>query len=269
MNDPVVEKIFEEDIEKAVGLLTQTFPPFEDEKEQVEILTDHSEIQEALTRILEREQLISFDYESTGLKPHAPEHKIVSCSIAWKKDQAIAFPYLNRIRPLLSEILKSPRIYKVAHHLQFEDMWTRKFSGYPVSPWGWDTLLAAHVIDNRRSICSLKFQTYVNFGVVDYDSHLSHFLRSEDSKNGNAVNNIQEIDLMDLLLYNGLDSIFGYKLMLKQMIYFGIIDPLQYMKKGIIPKAREFDFAKATDVNHKKEQKIIRHRRIRRKAYRT
>ena len=78
-------------------------------------------------------------------------------------------------------------------------------------------MIAAHVGDNRSLITSLKFQTYINFGVADYDSHIESFLKGRDSKNANSINRIEELDIQELLHYNGLDSLFGYLLAEKQI----------------------------------------------------
>jgi hypothetical protein len=70
---------------------------------------------------------------------------------------------------------------------------------------------AAHILDNRPGILGLKFQTYVNFGVVDYDSHIAPYLTS-NSKNGNAFNRVDDIPIDDLLEYCAMDSLFEYRL---------------------------------------------------------
>ena len=53
-------------------------------------------------------------------------------------------------------------------------------------------MIAAHVIDNRSGITSVKFQSLLLFGQERYDNHLEHFLRNE--KGSNKANRIHEID---------------------------------------------------------------------------
>jgi hypothetical protein len=36
-------------------------------------------------------------------------------------------------------------------------------------------MLAAHWLDNRPDICSLKFQAFVSFGVAGYDEDMEPF----------------------------------------------------------------------------------------------
>jgi hypothetical protein len=86
-----------------------------------------------------------------------------------------------------------------------------------VKGWDWCSMNTAHILDNRRGITGLKFQTYVNFGVTDYDSEISGYLESKDDSAGaNGFNRIEEFiqkfGIEPVLTYCGLDSIFGFKL---------------------------------------------------------
>ena len=241
-NNPVLKKIFKKDIETALSMRNYDLPVFEDEKKQVKIIKGSWEIIKALHEIIRNEpELISYDYETTGLKPHAKGHEIVTCSISVSPDEAIAFPVWgsNKVKSLLRDILRNPNIKKIAANLKFEETWNRNKLRIKSSGWVWDTMIAAHVLDNRRSITSLKFQTYIRYGVADYDSHLnSHLEANSDEEGANALNDIHKIDMDDLLLYNGLDSLFEHRLALDQMKEFGIIDPMEYIKTGRIANDR-------------------------------
>ncbi|HUM45240.1 MAG TPA: hypothetical protein PKI14_20015, partial [Fervidobacterium sp.] len=83
--------------------------------------------------------------------------------------------------------------------------------------------------DNRTEISSLKFQVYVNFGVVDYDSAIEKYLHSTDDKNANSTNRVMElvanpIKRKELFTYCGLDSLFGYRLAMRQVKLIGFGD---------------------------------------------
>jgi hypothetical protein len=85
-----------------------------------------------------------------------------------------------------------------------------------------DTMQATHIIDNRQGVTGLKFQTYVQFGVIDYASDVSPYLGSVDPKNGNSLNRIMELVKKPggkemLMKYCGLDSIYEFRLAIKQM----------------------------------------------------
>ena len=107
--------------------------------------------------------------------------------------------------------------------MKMEDTWENVINGITVKNWVWDTMQATHVLDNRKGITGLKFQVYVNFGVVEYDGEIEEYLKG-DPKNANSVNRVFEADPKKLRLYCGLDALFEYKLALIQMEKMGV-DP--------------------------------------------
>ena len=117
------------------------------------------------------------------------------------------------LKEALSKVLRNPKLKKVASNLKFEERWTRAKLGYSVAGWAWDTMLAAHCLDNRSGITSIKFQAFVLLGIADYASHIEPYLKTKYS---NELNRIEELDEDELLLYNGLDSLLEYKVMEKQ-----------------------------------------------------
>jgi DNA polymerase len=166
---------------------------------------------------------IAIDYETTGLKPHASGHRIVCASVADSENHAYAFlmPQTREgMRPFVT-LLANPAIGKMAHNMKFEEAWSVVRLRQPVQNWIWDSMLAAHIFDNRPGITSLKFQTYVQFGIVDYASEVSPYLQAKDNIDGNAINQIFKLvekpGGKDMLLrYNALDTIYEYRLAMKQ-----------------------------------------------------
>jgi len=77
-------------------------------------------------------------------------------------------------------------------------------------------------LDQRPYITSIKFQSFVLLGNESYDDHITKYFRKTDK---NGLNAIHEIDLKELLIYNGLDSLLEYKVAIKQMKLLG------YLKK--------------------------------------
>jgi hypothetical protein len=82
-------------------------------------------------------------------------------------------------------------------------------------------MIMAHILDNRPGVTSLKFQAYVQFGIVDYASAITPYLRSKDSSNGNSINRIFELlskpgGMQMLLKYVGYDAIMEYRLAKQQ-----------------------------------------------------
>jgi uracil-DNA glycosylase family 4 len=214
--NPAAEVIFNQDMERALNLIYEDLPDFGDEEAKIHILRSPTEVEKFLKTVQDKTDLISFDYEATGLKPHAKGHRIVSCSISTGPNNANPFLLYKENIPQLKEVLKNKDLGKSAFNIKFEEMWSRVILNTPVQNWQWDSMLTSHILDNRENICSLKFQTYINFGLLDYNSHIEPFLHSIDSKNANSFNRIDEIPTKDLLIYNGYDSMFEYRLGLAQ-----------------------------------------------------
>lgn len=237
--NPIVKKIFEQDVAAAFRLLDKDLPNYRPEEEGVTVATDLDDIQRFLRGLIDSPpSFITLDYETTGLKPHAIGHEIVCASITTSKDPEGAFAFLtknNRVKLLLREVLRDRRIKKIAANMKFEEIWSRVKLRTRVEGWLWDSMLAAHVLDNRPGITGLKFQAYVQFGRIDYDSHLGSLLQGEDPDNANSLNRIHEIPVQDLLLYCGCDTIFETRLAIRQMKLMGILDPKYFARNGYRP----------------------------------
>jgi hypothetical protein len=164
---------------------------------------------------------IAFDYETTCLKPEGSEAEIVSASIAWnsyKGPTAMSFSWQGEAIPAMKKLLDS-NVPKIAHNMKFEERWTQKEFGHGVKNWKWDTMQAAHILDNRRAITSLNFQSFVKLGQEPYDSSIKPFLQSAGP---GKPNRIKEIPINELLMYGGMDALLTYMLAEKQVKEMGI-----------------------------------------------
>lgn len=213
-----IRSIWMQDLQKAFEL-PKKIPIFKDAKKQITFLNEKE-----LYLLETLSDPIAFDYETTGLKPHNTKlHRIVIMSAA-DMDKCYVFIMPKKGTKgfaIVRNFLQSKR-GKIASNMKFEDNWTNVSSGYEVKNWIWDTMLCAHVIDNRRWISGLKFQVYITFGIIDYDSEISSYLESIDKKNANSVNKIDELmktseGKRKLMTYCGLDSIFERWLAQRQM----------------------------------------------------
>lgn len=220
---PEVTTIFRQDLARALDTSTRKFPKLGNPRDQVTLLHTEDEICTVLDRIVDGREgdLIAFDYETSGLKPQMEGHRVVCTSIATeKRTYAFMGPTTDDEVYCWKRLLTS-KIKKVAHNLKFEDAWSKVIFGVDVRNWVWDSMLAAHVLDNRKGVTSLKFQTYLHFGVAGYDTAIEPYLEGIDKKCGNSTNRIdlaiQELGANEVLMYCGLDSLFTRKLAIQQM----------------------------------------------------
>ena len=210
----VEEAIWLNDLEEAIKTLDKTFPIYKEPK--IEVIEDLSVLREF------RSKVIAFDYETTGLKPYASGHKIICCAVATTPDFAYVFmmPKSRKARQPFVDLLANKDISKIAHNMKFEDTWSRVILRQKVEAWWRDTMLCAHVLDNRPGITNLKIQTYLRFGVVDYASEISPYLESVDGTT-NGFNRIEQLIALPngdrkLLKYCALDAINEYRLYKEQ-----------------------------------------------------
>ena len=224
--DENLKSVWNRDLQFARDCLDNNYPVFESHNSKVSILWNYDDIITVLKTIIAiHPRHFYFDYETTGIKPHRPGHKIVSISFATSSSQSYSFlydfnntwtrPQLMEINRLFRTILLDENIGKACQNLSFEDLWSRVIMGAEPRHWIHDTQNTTHILDNRRHFTGLKMQAYINFGIYPYGGHLDKFIRS---KKGSEFNTIEKAPPEDLLHYGGLDSYIGFRLMRKQMV---------------------------------------------------
>lgn len=196
-----------------------TGPP--DFKGQVECHRDPNVAARILRQMVAKGGPTAFDYETNCLKPDGPKAAIYSCAVCWRGRRTIAYPWAGEAIKATQEYLASP-LPKIASNQKFEQRWSIKEFGHGARAWAWDTMLAAHAADSREGITSIKFQSFVRRGHAGYSSHIDDLLKAENSR---ALNRIKEVELGDLLLYNGLDALLEYDTAAVQMDDFGLRMP--------------------------------------------
>jgi len=221
-----VSTIWIQDLQQAFQLVTTPFALYKEPT--IEVIEDLSVLNDPRlgTGGMMAMPQVAIDYETTGLKPHADGHRIICVSVADSENHAYVFmlPSTKSGRKPFIDLLANPKIYKIAQNMKFEEAWSVVRLRQPVQGWAWDTMLATHVLDNRSGICGLKFQTYVQFGIVDYSSEIEPYLKSSGGDtSGNAINRIQELietagGKQKLMKYCGLDAVYEYRLSMKQRL---------------------------------------------------
>ncbi|HDY87131.1 MAG TPA: hypothetical protein ENH82_03325, partial [bacterium] len=216
-----VETVWLQDLKRAIKKVDERLPEYREP--EIGTLRDLTILNNEMKPMAVKLGLVSLDYETTGIKPHAKGHRIICCSIATDKNHCFVFimPKSRVERQPFIDLLANPDIGKMAHNMKFEETWSVVRLRQPIQNWVWDSMQAAHILDNRPGVTGLKFQVYVRFGVVDYSSEVELYLKSA-SKDGNAINHIYELlekpgGQEMLLEYCGWDAIWQYRLAMLQM----------------------------------------------------
>ena len=211
-------------------------------EDQYTILMNYQDIVDVLDNLLDNPpNHLFFDYESTGLKPHRPGHKILCISLD-AGNHAYSFPFNHsdiwtapeyaKIKNLWSRILLHPDIRLQAQNMKFEDMWSRVILGIKPVNWHWDTMIASHILDNRSGITALTFQAYMNFGINPYNAGVKAFI------DGHPFNQLEKAPLKSLLEYSAKDSLIGRKLAQRQRAKMGKLRPAyNFFHEGILALA--------------------------------
>lgn len=208
----LVERIATGHIADACSMVDIEVPARKPYENDVEILQSKADIASAIKDFHRRGKPVAIDYETNCLKPDYPGAKPFSLAIA-DEERCVSFALEAGILPLVGKFLRSDRNPKIAANVKMEERWTRMMFGHGVSNWIWDTMLAAHSMDNSPGATGLKFQAFVNFGVGTYNDKVEPFLKSGKHEH---YNRIHDCRWEDLLLYGGMDAILEYDLYVLQ-----------------------------------------------------
>ena len=189
-----------------------------DHTKEVLRVTSPTTAAKLIRRGMERTRVAAaFDYETNMLKPEHELAHIVSGAVCFDGKKTLAYPMIGEAITATKELMVSD-IPLIAANLKFEDRWTKTILGVRPRRWVWDTMLAAHALDNRTGVTGLKFQAWSAMGLAPWADHIAPFLEKD---NPDGTNNIHEIDMQDLLLYNGLDALYEYMLAMVQIKAMG------------------------------------------------
>ena len=205
-HNQMLDRLFQQHLAKAFAI--DSDPPVLSIP-KIDLLYDIKDIEQALIYFA-RQEWAAFDYEGNCLKPEYPDARLYSCAVS-DGERVASFPWGGRISNHMIPFLRS-KVKKIASNLKFEERWSVSHAGTEVANWGWDTMLAAHCLDNRQGICSLKFQSWVKLGVATYNAHIDPYLKNSRGH----YNNIDKISLPDLLTYGGMDGVLEYWLAMRQ-----------------------------------------------------
>lgn len=202
----IVRKMFQDHIEKGIALLKKD--PHPDGLPNYEAtalcLYDKKAILDKLNKIMDEKKPTAFDYETNMLKPDSWKSRI-ECMSVCNGNYSYAFSNIPEIRERWKMFLRSD-VPKVGYNAKFETRWSRRIFKVRVNEWIWDGMNNAHILDCRKGITSLKFQSFARFGTLDYDSKVANLLKSKD-ESSYGENRIKDIPVNDLLKYCSMDSL--------------------------------------------------------------
>lgn len=169
---------------------------------------------------------VSIDYEANQLNPFIgnPELLMISLSIFEQEGFVVPLkPKKEKVWDALSLFLKS-NAPKTAQNAKFEDMWTRVMFGHPINNLEWDTILSAHIVDERRGKKSLAYLVFAETGEVYKD-----MIDVEDMRNEIRTN------IRGVITYSSLDARFpvlirkSHESIIKRE---GLEFPMQFLMEG-------------------------------------
>jgi hypothetical protein len=209
--DPVLMRLSKQHLEKAFSLEDSPLiaTPLKELQSKVEVILNPRQARMRMMELARKRGDLAVDFECTGLKPDHPSQDIISCSFCLEGEDTFACMIDERAKEVLSSVLRAPRLAKIASNMQYEERWSMAKLGHGVVNWIWDTMQAAHILDNRPWISGLKFQSYVQFGVPDYSVGVDEFKKS---KTANGLNRMREVNPRDLLTYGGMDALLEFRL---------------------------------------------------------
>jgi len=212
----VVDLLHRQHLQEAFELEGRPWKDVPRYEDHVRTNLETGQVPAILQSIVDDDSPVAFDYECNMLKPDSDDAEIVCCSLSIGKF-TFAYPMHGPAIRATREFLQSP-LPKIAQNVKFEDRWSRAILKTRVRNWDHCTMNTAHVLDNRRGVTGLKFQSFVQLGQSSYDDSIAPYLKAPSS---NVPNRIREVDLRDLLLYCGLDSLLTWKIAEKQKEMMG------------------------------------------------
>lgn len=219
-----IKKLFFTDLKWVLEkiIITPNRPKYYEYKKHIEPILDYEDIIEILDEAKVEAKEFVFDFETSRKEPWFDGSKIVSISICWNDEISYSFPYqypnlLNeeqreQIRLKLKDILEDENIKKIAQNISMENKWSKKILGVEIKKWHWDTMNFSHIQDNREKFTSLNFQVFRRWG-YKYGKDMDKY--KKESKDG--FNSMDSAPIVDLLTYNGLDSLFTFRLYKEQI----------------------------------------------------
>ncbi len=189
--------------------------PFND----ITFLHGAREINDLIDKIVEKDLITAFDFEATGLDPWREGHHITTMAIA-TETQSYAFPiehpeanYSNKeidsVMDAVCDYLECRDIIKIGHNVNFDKLWGHWILGAEPKGVFHCSMNTSHILDNRQGNNGLKDQTFIRWGIINYDADAAGYIKSVP---GTYFNRMMKMPLGKQLLYVGADARLTLKL---------------------------------------------------------
>jgi len=212
--DEKLDIIFQRDIKWALSCLSKKMPSQIDLS--VNVLDGRQEIEDFLECVLEDKKPIVFDYETSALNSHLLDPKIWSIGInnvSFGLDHPEVKYEISGIEKLWKKILQNKDILKINQNIKFEHLWGLARFDTETEGWVHDTMVTQHILEYRSTSIGLKFQSFVRWGVPDYEKEMKKYILE-----GQQKNKLNEMPLKNLCRYNAIDTLVTRKLYEEQVM---------------------------------------------------
>lgn len=211
--DGIMKTVFRKDIRWALS--RKSLPPFKfrNYEKRMRIIKDADEVIAEMQKI--NDCILTFDYETSGLKPYADGHAIRTIGMK-RRDfhYSVAFPFQwpnfwkqkeqEAIETYWKKILRDRSVQKVAQNIKFEHVWSMLVLKEAPQAWHFDTMQAAHIQDVRTKLSGLKAQIFLRFGIPPYDGYIKPFFKM----NKFGFNTVHLADIDKVLHYQNQDAYY-------------------------------------------------------------
>jgi len=200
--------IEEETIELDENLPSGSIKTIEDITHEYHLIESDREINE-LIKLIEQQDSVCFDTETTGLNPLTAE--LVGLSFSWEAHKGY-YVYINlgdeqRVIDLFKPFFSNDNIGKVAQNIKYDINVLLKY-GVEVKGKLFDTMLAHYLLqpDMNHSMNFLS-ETYLNYRPISIESLIG--------KKGKNQKTMREVDKSELVKYAAEDADVTWQLMQK------------------------------------------------------
>ena len=200
--------IEEEPIELDENLPSGSIKTIEDITHEYHLIESDSEINE-LIKLIEQQDSVCFDTETTGLNPLTAE--LVGLSFSWEAHKGY-YVYINlgdeqRVIDLFKPFFSNDNIGKVAQNIKYDINVLLKY-GVEVKGKLFDTMLAHYLLqpDMNHNMNFLS-ETYLNYRPISIESLIG--------KKGKNQKTMREVDKSELVKYAAEDADVTWQLMQK------------------------------------------------------